>query len=41
MQLLRRMSRIFKAEAHAVVEKLEDPVKMSEQGIRDLKNDLV
>jgi phage shock protein A len=36
-------SRIFKvgqAEAHAVVDKLEDPIKMTEQGIRDLKNDL-
>ena len=36
-------SRIFKigqAEAHSVVDKLEDPIKMTEQGIRDLKNDL-
>ena len=36
-------SRIFKvssAEAHSLVDKLEDPVKMTEQGIRDLKNDL-
>jgi len=28
------------AEAHALVDKLEDPIKMSEQAIRDLKNDL-
>ena len=36
-------SRIFKvgqSEAHAVIDKLEDPIKMTEQGIRDLKNDL-
>jgi phage shock protein A len=36
-------SRIFKvgqAEAHAVLDKFEDPIKMTEQGIRDLKNDL-
>ncbi|MCA9732517.1 MAG: PspA/IM30 family protein [Deferribacteres bacterium] len=36
-------SRIFKvgqAQAHSVVDKLEDPIKMTEQGIRDLKNDL-
>ena len=35
--------RIFKtgqAEAHAVIDKLEDPIKMSEQAIRDLKKDL-
>ena len=35
--------RVFKAgqaEAHAVIDKLEDPIKMTEQGIRDLKNDL-
>jgi phage shock protein A len=35
-------SRIFKvgqAEAHALVDKLEDPIKMTEQGIRDLKKD--
>ncbi|MCK5074818.1 MAG: PspA/IM30 family protein [Calditrichia bacterium] len=36
-------SRIFKvtqSEAHAVIDKLEDPIKMTEQGIRDLKKDL-
>ena len=35
--------RVFKAgqaEAHAVIDKLEDPIKMTEQGIRDLKKDL-
>jgi phage shock protein A len=36
-------SRIFKvgqAEANSLVNKLEDPIKMTEQGIRDLKEDL-
>ena len=36
-------SRIFKvgqAEAHSVIDKIEDPIKMTEQGIRDLKRDL-
>ena len=36
-------SRIFKvgqAQAHSVVDKLEDPIKMTEQGIRDMKKDL-
>lgn len=36
-------SRIFKvgqSEAHSLVDKLENPIKMTEQGIRDLKSDL-
>ena len=36
-------SRLFKvgqSEAHSVVDKFENPIKMSEQGIRDLKKDL-
>ena len=36
-------SRVFKmaqSEAHSAVDQLEDPIKMSEQGIRDLKSDL-
>ncbi len=36
-------SRLFKmgqSEAHAAVDKFEDPIKMTEQGIRDLKGDL-
>ena len=36
-------SRLFKtaqAEAHSVVDKFEDPIKMTEQGIRDLKKNL-
>lgn len=37
---LKRLFQIWQAEAHSVVEKLEDPVKFSEQGIRNLKSDL-
>ena len=36
-------NRLFKAgeaEAHSLVDKLEDPIKMSEQAIRDLRKDL-
>lgn len=40
MGLFRRMFQVGKAEAHAVVDKLEDPIKMTEQGIRNLKKDL-
>lgn len=37
---LKRLFRIGKAEAHSALDKLEDPVKMTEQGIRDLKGNL-
>ncbi len=40
MGLFNRIFKIGQAEAHAVVDKLEDPIRMTEQGIRDLKNDL-
>ena len=40
MNLFRRLFSIGKAEAHSAVDKLEDPIKMTEQGIRDLKGDL-
>ncbi len=36
-------SRLFKvgeSETHALIDKFENPIKMSEQGIRDLKKDL-
>lgn len=36
----KRLFRIGKAEAHSALDKLEDPVKMTEQGIRDLKGNL-
>ncbi len=35
-----RLFKIGQSEAHAVVDKLEDPIKLTEQGIRDLKSDL-
>jgi phage shock protein A len=40
MSLLKRILRIAKAEAHAVVDKLEDPIKVTEEGIRELKKQL-
>ncbi len=40
MGVFNRLFRVGKAEAHAAIDKLEDPIKMTEQGIRDLKNDL-
>lgn len=40
MNLFKRIFNVGKAEAHSVVDSLEDPIKMTEQGIRDLKKDL-
>ena len=40
MGLFQRIFKIVQAESHSVVEKLEDPIKMTEQGIRDLKKSL-
>ena len=40
MGIFNRIFNVGKAEAHAMVDKLEDPIKMTEQGIRDLKKDL-
>ncbi len=40
MSLFKRLFRVSQAEAHAIVDKFEDPIKMTEQGIRDLKSDL-
>ena len=40
MGIFNRLFKIGEAEAHAVIDKLEDPIKMTEQGIRDLKKDL-
>lgn len=39
MNLFLRLFKFFQSEAHAAVSKLEDPVKLIEQGIRDLKKD--
>ncbi len=39
-QLIKRLFRIGKAEANAAIDKLENPIKMTKQGIKDLKVDL-
>ncbi|WP_440880490.1 PspA/IM30 family protein [Tenacibaculum sp. C7A-26P2] len=40
MNIFKRLFRIGQAEAHSAINKMEDPIKMTEQGIRDLKDDL-
>nr|WP_319398059.1 PspA/IM30 family protein [uncultured Carboxylicivirga sp.] len=40
MNVFSRLFRIGTAEAHSAIDKLEDPIKMTEQGIRDLKKNL-
>ena len=40
MNIFKRLFKIGQAEAHSAVDKLEDPIKLTEQGIRDLKKDL-
>jgi phage shock protein A len=40
MNIFKRLFRIGQAEIHAAVDKMEDPVKMTEQGIRELRIDL-
>jgi phage shock protein A len=38
--IFERLFKVGQSEAHAIVDKLEDPIKLTEQGIRDLKADL-
>jgi phage shock protein A len=40
MSIFNRLFKVAQSEAHSVVDKFEDPIKMTEQGIRDLKQDL-
>jgi phage shock protein A len=40
MRIFQRLLKIGQAEAHSVLNTLEDPIRMTEQGIRDLKSDL-
>jgi len=40
MGIFSRMFKMGQAEAHSALDKLEDPIKLTEQGIRDLKKDL-
>lgn len=40
MNIFKRIFRIGQAEIHAAIEKMEDPIKMTEQGLRELREDL-
>ncbi len=40
MNVFKRLFKMGEAEAHSAIDKLEDPIKLTEQGIRDLKKDL-
>ncbi len=41
MSFFQRIFKNVQSQAHSVVDQLEDPIKLSEQGIRDLKKDLL
>ena len=40
MNIFKRIFKIGQAEVHAAVDTLEDPIKMTEQGIRDMRQNL-
>ncbi len=40
MNILKRIFKFGQAELHATIDQIENPVKMTEQGIRDMKADL-
>ena len=40
MNIFRRLFKIGQSEANSAIDKMEDPIKMTEQGIRDMKIDL-
>lgn len=40
MSIFKRIFKIGQSHAHNAIDKMEDPIKMTEQGIRDLKKDL-
>jgi phage shock protein A len=40
MKFLKRLFKIGQAEVHSAIDGIEDPIKMTEQGIRDMKQDL-
>ncbi|GHA74722.1 PspA/IM30 family protein [Pontibacter akesuensis] len=40
MNIFKRIFKIGQAEAHAAVDQLENPIRLTEQGIRDMKEDL-
>lgn len=40
MSIFKRLFKIGQAEAHSSIDKLEDPIKLTEQGLRDMKAEL-
>lgn len=40
MNIFRRLFKIGQAEAHSTIDQLENPIRLTEQGIRDMKGDL-
>ncbi|WPP51639.1 PspA/IM30 family protein [Catalinimonas niigatensis] len=40
MNIFRRILKVGQAEAHSAINHLEDPIKLTEQGIRDMRLDL-
>ena len=40
MNIFRRLFKIGQAETNSAIDNMEDPIKMTEQGIRDMKEDL-
>lgn len=40
MNIFKRLLRIGQAEIHSAVDKMEDPITMTEQGIREMRDDL-
>ncbi len=40
MNVFKRLFKVGESEVHSAIDKLENPIRMTEQGIRDLKNDL-
>ncbi len=40
MNIFRRILKVGQAEAHSAVDYLEDPIKLTEQGIRDMRLDM-
>lgn len=40
MNIFKRLIRIGQAEIHSAVDKMEDPIRMTEQGIREMREDL-
>jgi len=40
MKFIKRLFKIGQAEVHSAIDGMEDPIKMTEQGIRDMKEDM-